>query len=48
MALAGVAIYYIIKFISTFACLKLLFTIVVPLLLILLIGIKIDEFIDEL
>ena len=48
MALAGVAIYYIIKFINTFASLKLLFMIVVSLLLTLLIGIKVDQFIDEL
>lgn len=48
MALAGVAIYYIIKFISTFASLKLLFTIVVSLLSILLMGMMIDMFIDEL
>ena len=48
MALAGVAIYYIIKFISTFASLKLLFTIAVSLLIILLMGMKIDMFIDEL
>ena len=48
MALAGVAIYYIIKFISTFASIKLLFTIAVSLLITLLMGMKIDMFIDEL
>ena len=48
MALAGVAIYYIIKFISTFASIKLLFTIAVSLLSTLLMGMKVDQFIDEL
>lgn len=48
MTLAGVTIYYIIKFISTFASLKLLFTIVMSLLLTLLMGMQVDEFIDEL
>ena len=46
--LAGVAIYHIIKLINTFASLKLLFIIVVFLTIALLVGIKIDEFIDEL
>ena len=46
--LTGVAIYYIIKFISTFASLKLLFIIAVSLLSTLLMGMKIDMFIDEL
>ena len=46
--LAGVAIYYIIKLISTFASLKILLTIAVSLLTTFLIGVKIDMFIDEL
>lgn len=48
MALAGVAIYYIVQLVNTFASLKLLLFIALSLLLTLLMGMKIDQFIDEL